>query len=148
MKTREIQNIIKDFESSSLMFLELEMNGFKLKLSKSTQEENKTIEEKSKTVGIPNIKENAAELIRDNTTKISSPLVGTYYEATSPSAKPFVQVGDKVEKGQVVCIIEAMKIMNEITAPESGVVSEILVSNGDVVGFDQVLMKLGKHHEE
>ncbi len=74
---------------------------------------------------------------------IKSPMVGVFYSAPAPDKPAFVNVGDTVEKGQVVCIIEAMKIMNEITADKSGTVTEILVGNGDVVEFDQPLFKIG-----
>ena len=70
---------------------------------------------------------------------VESPLVGTFYAAPSPSSKPFVKVGDRVAVGQVVCIIEAMKLMNEITATESGTIEEILVENGDLVEYGQPL---------
>lgn len=73
-------------------------------------------------------------------TPITSPMVGTYYEAPSPDDAPFVKVGDNVSIGQVVCIIEAMKLMNEIEADVSGKITEICVKNGDFVEFGQVLM--------
>lgn len=74
---------------------------------------------------------------------IDSPMVGVFYAAPSPEKPPFVNVGDSVQKGDIVCIIEAMKIMNEITADKSGVIEEILVNNGDVVEFDQPLFRIG-----
>ena len=71
---------------------------------------------------------------------ISSPMVGTYYSAPSPSAKPFVSVGQHVNKGDTVGIIEAMKIMNQIEADHSGTVIEILVKDGEAVEFGQALI--------
>ena len=71
---------------------------------------------------------------------ISSPMVGTYYSAPSPSAKPFVTVGQHVNKGDTVGIIEAMKIMNQIEADHSGTVVEILVKDGEAVEFGQALI--------
>ena len=70
---------------------------------------------------------------------IKSPMVGTYYRAASPGAKPFVEVGDNVKEGQAVCIIEAMKIMNEIEADCTGKVVQILCENGQAVEFGQPL---------
>ena len=70
-------------------------------------------------------------------------MVGVFYAAPSPDRPPFVNVGDTVKKGDVVCIIEAMKIMNEITATESGTITEVLVENGDVVEYDQPLFTIG-----
>jgi len=69
-------------------------------------------------------------------------MVGTFYSAPAPGETDFVQVGQRVNKGQTLCIIEAMKLMNEIEAETAGVVREILVSNGQPVEFGQVLMRL------
>ena len=71
---------------------------------------------------------------------VVAPLVGVYYSASSPGAKPFVEVGDTVERGQVVGIVEAMKVMNEVTSDYRGRVAEILVENGEAVQFEQRLM--------
>lgn len=70
---------------------------------------------------------------------VKSPMVGTYYGAASPGAKPFVEVGTVVKEGQAICIIEAMKIMNEIEADKSGTVSRVLCENGQAVEFGQAL---------
>lgn len=72
--------------------------------------------------------------------EIKSPIVGTFYSSADPSAEPFVKVGTEIKKGDVICIIEAMKIMNEVKADIDGTVKEILVSNGDAVEYDQPLM--------
>ena len=73
-------------------------------------------------------------------TPILSPMVGTFYSAPAPGAEPFVKVGDVVSKGQVVCIIEAMKLMNEIEAEVSGKITKILAEDGKPVEYGQVLM--------
>jgi acetyl-CoA carboxylase biotin carboxyl carrier protein len=78
----------------------------------------------------------------DNRIPVMAPLVGTFYEAAQPGAKPFAQEGDVVEAGQTVCIVEAMKLMNEVAAGEGGKVVEIAVENGEPVEFEQVLMYL------
>ena len=78
----------------------------------------------------------------DNRIPVTSPLVGAFYAAAQPGAKPFVSVGDVVEPGQTVCIVEAMKLMNEVSANEGGRVAEICAENGEPVEFDQVLMYL------
>ena len=77
-------------------------------------------------------------------TFISSPFVGTFYRAPSPEAPMFVDVGQPVRKGQVVCIVEAMKLMNEIEAESEGKIEEILVQNGEHVEYGQHLFRLGK----
>ena len=74
---------------------------------------------------------------------LKSPMVGTFYRAASPGAKPFVEVGDTVQAGDPLCIIEAMKLMNEIEADKSGVVKQILVENGQPVEFGQPLIVIG-----
>lgn len=73
---------------------------------------------------------------------IPSPMVGTFYRSSSPDAAPFVTVGDRVEEGSVVCILEAMKVMNEIQAETSGEIAEVLVENGEPVEFGQPLFLL------
>jgi len=78
----------------------------------------------------------------DNRVPVLAPLVGTFYASGQPGAKPFVEIGSTVEPGQTVCIVEAMKMMNEVAAGEGGKVAEIVVENGEWVEFEQVLMYL------
>ena len=78
----------------------------------------------------------------DNRVPVLAPLVGTFYRAAQPGAKAFVEKGDVVDVGQTVCIVEAMKLMNEVASGESGKVVEICVENGEPVEFEQVLMYL------
>jgi acetyl-CoA carboxylase biotin carboxyl carrier protein len=82
------------------------------------------------------------DLEADKRVPVLAPLVGTYYGAPQPGAKAFVEVGDTVDTGQTVCIVEAMKMMNEVVAGESGKVVEIAAENGEWVEFEQVLMYL------
>jgi len=78
----------------------------------------------------------------NNMCELKAPMVGVYYAAPAPDAEPFVRVGDHVEKGQVVCILEAMKLMNDITAPVSGRVVDICAQNGVVMEYGQTIMKI------
>ncbi|MGA1263179.1 MAG: acetyl-CoA carboxylase biotin carboxyl carrier protein [Prochlorothrix sp.] len=78
----------------------------------------------------------------DNWVEVVSPMVGTFYRAPAPEEPPFVSVGDRVKTGQTVCIIEAMKLMNELEAEISGEIVEILVENGKPVEFNQPLMRI------
>lgn len=78
----------------------------------------------------------------DKLIKVTSPIVGTFYQAPSPDAKPYVKAGDKVQPDTVVCIVEAMKVMNEIKAEATGTVVEVLCKDGQAVEFGQVLFKL------
>ena len=79
---------------------------------------------------------------QDNRIPVLAPLVGTFYGAAQPGSKPFVEVGSTVEPGETVCIVEAMKMMNEVAAGEGGKVAEIVAENGEWVEFEQVLMYL------
>ena len=79
-----------------------------------------------------------------NAIEITAPLVGVFYAAPSPDAEPFVKVGDRINKGDVVCVIEAMKMFNEITSDVDGTVAEICIDNGNIVEYGQVIMKIEK----
>jgi acetyl-CoA carboxylase biotin carboxyl carrier protein len=148
MTIKEIQSIIKDFESSSLMSLELEMDNFKIKLSKNKSNEVLVKEGSKEEVKKESNSKNQQQIDITNQKVIKSPLVGTYYQSSTPTGKPFVEVGQNVKKGQVVCIIEAMKIMNEITSPYDGIIKEVFAHNGDVIGYNQTIMRVGDHHEK
>lgn len=139
MTLKEIQKIIKDFEGSELTELELEYEDVKLRLSK-----NKTTNQ----TNLNNVKNNVETTLNNETieptinlpvNEIKSPLVGTFYAASSPESDPYVKVGERVKKGDVVCIIEAMKIMNEITATTDGIIENIHFDNGEAVGYNDVI---------
>lgn len=141
---KEIQKIIKDFEKSTLTELELSFEEVSIKLSKNTYEQ-KSITQTTTETEPKKITDDVDDTSQD--TPIKSPLVGTFYRSESPDAKPFVEVGSMVKKGDVLCIIEAMKIMNEIVAPVSGKITKILVNDKEVANFDQVLMTIGQADE-
>lgn len=84
----------------------------------------------------------AAVSVEADSVSIKSPLVGVFYAAPAENAAPYVAIGDHVKKGQTLCIVEAMKLMNEITAEEDGVISEICVTNGQVVEFGTELFRI------
>ncbi|MCR1809161.1 acetyl-CoA carboxylase biotin carboxyl carrier protein [Haploplasma modicum] len=143
MTLKEIQKIIKDFEESELTELSLEFDDVKLRLSKNKVSEvisNKTEEIKE------NIKDNndVKPEINLPLEEIKSPLVGTFYSANNPEGEPFIKVGQKIKKGDSLCIIEAMKIMNEITSSVDGIVEKIHYENGEVVGFNDVVVTVKK----
>jgi len=83
---------------------------------------------------------NSADDLASHAGAVKSPMVGTYYASAEPGAAPFVKEGDKVAKGQTICIIEAMKVMNTITAPQAGTVKHVACENGQPVEFDQLLI--------
>jgi acetyl-CoA carboxylase biotin carboxyl carrier protein len=84
----------------------------------------------------------AAEAETSGLTEVTSPMVGTFYRAPAPDADPYVEVGDRVKVGQTLCILEAMKLMNELEAEVSGVISEIAVENAEPVEYGQVLFRI------
>jgi len=86
----------------------------------------------------------AAPALNKNFFEVKSPMVGTYYSAPSPDAEPFIKVGDKVKKGDTLCIIEAMKLMNELPAEVSGTVKEICVENSQAISFGEVIVRIEK----
>ena len=147
MTIKEIQQIIKDFEISNLTSMELEIDNIKLKLSKQDPHvQSNQGSNIGPQVSITQPLTNPTQIIQESSSHIcvpiKSPLVGTYYASATPNGEPFVSVGQSVKKGETVCIVEAMKIMNEITCPVSGIVERIDVKNGQVVGYDQVLITI------
>ncbi len=147
----EIKDLIKTFDESTLTRLEINGEngcGFKLERKfKTAPRQNAAAAEAlypPESV-LPSPQSEAAEQQEDSYDEndvISSPMVGVFYEAPSPDSAPFVTVGQRVSKGETVCIIEAMKLMNEIAAEKSGVITEVCVDNGDIVEFGQPLFRL------
>ena len=151
MDLKKVQDLIKYFESSKLTTMAIEDGPFKLSLSKlkETQPtEVKPLPVPEAKILPPNVNPKAQTNSANKPTEdvllkeVTSPLVGTYYSASSPNADPFVKIGQRVNKGQTICIVEAMKIMNEIASPYAGVVEKINCKNGDVVGFNQIIILL------
>ena len=153
MNVNDIKEIIQAFDHAQLTDLELKCEAFQLNICKggnrnSSSEERTLQDNKNSVSSISTMNE---ETNMQNEQKgssnheqkvITSPIVGTFYSAEQPGAKPLVEVGSYVHKGDVVCIIEAMKLMNEVTAAVDGVVKEILVADGDMVEYGQILITL------
>lgn len=150
MDTKKIKQIIELFEDSSVASMDLEIDDIKIKLEKqSTTVVNAAPQVQTVAVAptvetVEAVKEDSAKVVEANKDYVKSPLVGTFYASASQGGKPFVEVGSKVNKGDVICIIEAMKVMNEIKAHRSGTVSEIKVKDGDMVQFDEELIAIGE----
>lgn len=145
MEYKQLLELIESFNSSKMTHLELEMDDLKLKLNKEERLMKEVAEVVVNQAAVESLraeKVQAAPVQETTGQEVRSPLVGTYYEAPSPTEAPFVKVGQKVSKGDTICIIEAMKIMNEITAPCDGVVESVNAKNGDVVSYDQVLITI------
>lgn len=150
MDTKKIKQIIELFEDSSVASMDLEIDDIKIKLEKqSTTVVNAAPQVQAVAVAptvetVEAVKEDSAKVVEANKDYVKSPLVGTFYASASQGGKPFVEVGSKVNEGDVICIIEAMKVMNEIKAHRSGTVSEIKVKDGDMVQFDEELIAIGE----
>jgi len=90
----------------------------------------------------------AVEIVEEDGFEVTAPMVGTFYSSSSPGAAPYIQVGDRVNEGDTLCIIEAMKMMNQIEADVSGVVKSIRIQNGEPVEFGQVLFVIDQRQGE
>ena len=147
---KEIKTIIDLMKKHDLSVFEIEKEGFRLKLQRGASVPQATIVTPSATTASakgavagtepPAPATKAIESVPMK--EIVSPMVGTFYLAASPDAPPFVEVGKRVTEDTVVCIIEAMKVMNEIKAETSGVIAEVLAENGKPVQFGQALFRV------
>lgn len=143
----DIQSINIKTEDGSIQF----DRGFKSEIEnvkninyESNNKKNINIE-KNAELNKLKIKENTngiSETSETNGIEMLSPIVGTFYESSSPGEKPFVKVGEKVKKGDTLFIIEAMKVINEIEAPCDGIISEIFVKDGELLEFNQKILKI------
>lgn len=154
MEFEQLLKLIQTVSDSSLTEFSLEEGDLKLniKTNKEVKISNISSVEPSLPVSIPqgvtvtsagDFEEKHTQVITGDFKEITSPLVGTFYQASSPEQEAFVKVGDQVQKGQVLGIIEAMKLMNEIEAECDGVIKEILVKNEDMVEYGQPLFRIG-----
>lgn len=145
MKIDLIKQLIQEFENSGVYKMKIEVDDLKLELEKPTAS-MPMIEVPSTTPVVQTKVETVQEVVESpaiaSGVEVKSPIVGVFYSSSSPTAGAFVEVGDTVTKGQVLCIVEAMKVMNEIKSPVDGVVTSILVNNDDLVEFDQILMTI------
>ncbi len=161
MDIKDIKDLIITMDKTSIEKVEIEQKDLKIMISKKVTNdgnilktsanylEDNDISTKKIDYSIEEIKNETSEegysknLIDDeNTLIVKSPIVGTFYEASSPDNPPFVKIGDLVKKGQTLCIIEAMKIMNEIQSEFPGEIIEIFVKDEDIVEYGQPLMRI------
>ena len=148
----KIKEIIYMLENSDVNEIEVRFWFKKIKVTKkpavlnvdSTQllSDNQSIPNLPKEESINQSSKTSKDITKTKLIEIKSPMPGTFYSAPDPESESFVNIGDNVNAGDTICILEAMKIMNEIQAEESGIVEEILVDNSSPVEFDQVLFKL------
>ena len=157
----DLNRLIEKISTSDIQEFSLEGEDFKLEIKRNvfdpnqvtnnlvsnTSFDNQTIaNQKTINDDIPVVNKSEAPLVappgRSDLTEITSPMVGTFYRAAAPGEEPFVEVGNNVKVGQTICILEAMKLMNEIESEFNAEIVEILVENGTPVEFGQVLMRV------
>ena len=147
MDINEIKKLIKVFESAKVTELSIQEGDLKIKISKNGNSKNVGYVQPNMPVEIPTVSAEPAKIvepIEDNSHIIKSPIVGTFYRSPAPDADPYVQVGETVSSGSVLCIVEAMKLMNEIECDINGKILQILVEDGTPVEFNQPLFKVEK----
>jgi acetyl-CoA carboxylase biotin carboxyl carrier protein len=149
MNVKEIRALAQIMESSGLSVLELSEPDIKIHMERTvsaypalTAESQTAVQPTPIAIygGETKLAEGAVDFNR--ITEVKSPMVGVFYTSPSPDASPFVEVGSKVKKGDVLCIIEAMKLMNEIVAEVDGEIVDICAENGQVVEYAQILFKV------
>ena len=158
----DLNRLIEKISSSDIQEFSLEGEDFKLEIKRNLFDQNKFINNLAPNISsferqtAPNqksINDNVSTLNepeeprvappgRSDLTEITSPMVGTFYRAAAPGEEPFVEVGNNIKVGQTICILEAMKLMNEIESEFNAEIVEILVENGTPVEFGQVLMRV------
>ena len=149
MEFEKMIELIKTVSDSNLTQFQIEEDGFKLsmktdKQSKVVVQKQESVPKEIQSVAIADAEPaEQKEIKKANGNVVKSPLVGTFYSASSPDSAPFVKVGDTVKKGQVLGIVEAMKLMNEIESEFDGVVKEIQIENEQVVEYGQPLFVSG-----
>lgn len=149
MNINDVILMMDKFESSSLSEFKLDMDGIKLRCSKDIHTKkdggNNSDEVTERIINPeikPEIKSDTQLGKEENAVEIKAVVPGTFYRAKTPESEPFVQVGQKVKKGEILGMIEAMKMMNEISSPVDGTIEEIVAKNEEVVGFEDMLMKI------
>ena len=146
MNFEEIKKLVSLMEESKLNELEVELpDGTKVGMKKNNAKLDNTTENvQYLTIPNPNtqIVETKKEEPQEEYKIVKSPMVGTFYSKSAPDAKPYVEVGSKVKKGDILCIVEAMKLMNEIESEFDGEIVEVCVKDGEMVDYGKPLFKL------
>ena len=145
MDIKELKELIDLFEQKDISELELQKDGFRIRLKKQEGKSSYAASHAAPSQPVPgpeetDTSENESPLLpAKRTVPVKSPIVGSFYRASAPDVDPFVEVGDIVEKGQTLCIVEAMKLMNEIESELKGRVLTILVENAHPVEYGETL---------
>lgn len=138
MDVKEIESLARLMKENGLTALELTEGEAKLKLERRPEPAAAPAAPVAAALGVTPAEAPAQK----EGTLVLSPTVGVFYSAPNPDSKPFVEVGDQVKKGDTLCIIEAMKLMNEIPAEVDGTIAEVCVGNGQVVEYNQPLFRI------
>ena len=146
----EIKELLRAFDASKATALDIQISENEFVSIRQKTAKPAVIAESAPSVQVqPVVQEQPAAEVPaqaiqpvDKGSAVESPMVGVFYSAPSPDSDPYVTVGSKVEKGDVLCLIEAMKLMNEVTAEKSGEITEICVENGQVVEYGQPLFRI------
>ena len=157
----DLNRLIEKISTSDIQEFSLEGEDFKLEIKRNVFDQNQVVNnlvsntsfdkqtisnQRPVNDNIPVVDEPEAPQVappgRSDLTEITSPMVGTFYRAAAPGEEPFVEVGNNIKVGQTICILEAMKLMNEIESEFNAEIVEILVENGTPVEFGQVLMRV------
>ena len=153
MDYEQIKKLIDDMGSANIDELEIEFpEGMKISMKKNTEKEvvvANNMQAQAQVQAIPTIQVNTENNVvkeeqksEENYKIIKSPMVGTFYSKPSPDKDSFVKVGDNIKKGQVVCIVEAMKLMNEIESEFDGEIVEVCINDGEIVEYGMPLFKI------
>ena len=149
MDIRKVKKLIEMLENSNLEEIEIQEGEESVRLVKSNgsapklQQHSIVVPQENLAVPVQPVTEEN-EVASKDSNSINSPMVGTFYASASPGAKPFISVGDVVQEGDVVCIVEAMKMMNEIKSEFSGTVLSVNVENSEPVEYGQSLFEISK----
>ncbi len=138
---QEARDLVKRLEGSSVQRLAVQAGEYRIEIERGLPTLASAGSVPMAAVTAAPTADGAPEVL-DNRAPVVAPLVGTFYRSNQPGSKPFVEVGDVVDKGQTIGIVEAMKIMNQIQADRRGRIAEVLLKDGDWVEFQQVLMYL------
>ena len=145
MDIRKVKKLIELLEESGLSEIEITEGEDKVRISRqSTSSVNEVQVIPTQSVNTIDNEVVAENHRNNNFHKIQAPMIGTFYQSSEPEAKAFVKVGDPVSKGDILCIIEAMKMMNQIECDVDGTIERILVQNGDPVEYDEVLFLISQ----
>ena len=147
MNIDAVRQLTEILTAHELTALEVSEGDLKIRLEKSTHVEFSPQEPASRPVapvtGSPAaLGDEGPELNFGNLIEVKSPVVGVFYAAHAPGAEPFVHIGSKVKKGDTLCIVEAMKLMNEIVAEQDGEIVDVCIKDGDIAEFGQILFKM------